>query len=346
MVIYRTYQKMGYYVVGVMLAIFFIFVIPLSSFESIDQEKLDQLSANSFPPDVPLLTSDPASISLKCVSHGFSYDIHNADNTEFMSIKIPGCSNISKVGHPALPYIKKLIAVPESSEYSLNISIGETVELEGISVLPAQREMDITDIMNGLYKDPDIYNQDSAFPSAAAEIKKTFKNRNQYVVEIHIYPLRINPVTNHAEFYKDISITVNNQNPVSSVCVPTGPFAGICKNNLINYSDDTGFLSQTSNRELLRSGSGNVDSCTSLSSCNGTDYLIIVGDSLWIDSTANYWTMELARKRAEYNGFNVCVINIGSIIHPDSIDSANADILLKEALIEFYDDNSAACLFR
>ena len=312
-----------------------LFVISLS--QSLSSTEIHVLSNRV--PEVTLVSSSSDFISLICDTYGFSYSNVDIGGEEFLRMNIHDCRNTSIVGHPSVPYITRLIAVPECSEYELEIVHGEVIEFNNINIYPAEDLAFLDNMGREVYRAPDVYNQNAYYPHAAAMIEDTFKIRNQQVVELRIFPIRVNPVTNVALFTKDISIRLITKNPASAVNVSTGPFNRICQNALLNYSFGIGMSHDSNSRGLLGSSMGSVDSCISLSSCNGTDYLIVVGDDLWEDNTANYWVMELARKRAEHNGYNVCVINLGSIIDPDSIASENADSLFKDELIDFYQNN-------
>lgn len=307
-----------------------------------DYDKLYSLSGNNFPPNVSVHESERDSISLNVKCSGFDFYLINGEGMTFTRITIDRCLKMNNVGHPELPYIQKLIAVPQAESHSIEYSIRDSISYDNVTVFPCpktvhERDSELT-VREEFTIDDDIYMSNRFIPEKVVEIADIYNIRNQRVIELRIYPLQFNPAINKVVFYRDFDIVIRNQNSISPVCVKNGPFANICTNVLLNYSTP---LSSADSRAMLSTTSGRVDSCTSLDNCTDIDYLMIVGDSLMRDSTACSHIMSLARKRATWNNFNVCVINIEDIITIDGNEEV-ADSLLKCELVSFYESNDQA----
>jgi len=296
--------------------------------------------------DVLVINSSRDSVSVEINNYGFTSEIMNAGGEQYERIRIKGCSRVSETGYPELPYIRKLIAIPECSDLDTNIQYSDTVELTDINIYPVPELVEGYHCLEEQFSiSDDAYNSDRYFPgNKPAIIKNVFKIRNQKVAEVHIYPIKYNPVKKTAVFIKDIDLTLSFEDPASEVSVNAGPFQKVCENALLNY-DYLGGLSQN---HILGFQSGNYDDYTSLEACanNNTDYLMVVGHDLWDTLTTQPDSLNcvrlLAKKRAEYNGFNVSIIDIENIINNSAIQSASADSMLKLELMAFYDSMNTA----
>lgn len=299
------------------------------------------------PPKLSVVSSDINRTIMKLNIEGFSHEDIITRFGHFDRISIESCFRKTDTGYPEIPYYRTYIAIPECEDVIVRASHIKQSKVGKINVCPAP---ELIYDPEGNYEEfsikSDAYSSNSQYPSEIVELVRTFKMRDQNVAEINVYPVSFNPVTNEAVFSSEIDITLHCISPVGQICVDTGPLANVCKSLMPNYSFASGIISSSS-RPFLKSGFGNWEVCSSYSEIvnNETDYLIIVGDTLYnsaaiYDSlTAWEWILELAKKRAEFTGLNVSVVKISDLISTPITGSSDED--LKSEIIDIYESESA-----
>lgn len=298
-------------------------------------------------PVVQLLQSNDETISFTAEFFGFSEEPVLYDGKEFSRIAIENCFKLDTPGLPELPYMKKFVAIPACEDVRLESVVIKEDKIENILIYPAPRiekEPNPDDCSTRLKEvfeqNSEAYSKDEDFPKEVARIERIFKIRNQHVAELHIFPLQYNASQNTAIFSKEMEVRLIYEFPSGPFCVPTGPFERVCEKIIMNYESLSAPINRAHERMILGGGPGSVDSCTSLSGCvqNNTDYLMIVGHNLWLNSAVRSKIWDLGVKRAEFNRYNVSIIDIDYIV---DVELSNADSLLKEELLDFYDQNQA-----
>jgi hypothetical protein len=297
-------------------------------------------------PQCVVMSSDRESLNFKIQFSNFSSEIVTGDEKKYSRIRIPSCPVTDETGYPELPYIKKFVAIPECKDISVAFSAKDH-QANDIDVYPVPRivyepnpEGCGPQPREQFEKNAKAYAQDALYPEATVKVAKVFTIRGQRVAELHIYPLHYNPKKRVLHVTESLDITLTYKEATFSVCMPTGPFESLCKSLLLNYEYGSA-SAQAPGRFAVNSGTaGHVDTITSLTQCPGADYVMIVGHQLWTSGVAKNAVLSLAQKRADFNGFTVAVIDVADIVgFPASVD---ADVTLKEHLIEFYQDYSNA----
>ncbi|MBN1164096.1 MAG: T9SS type A sorting domain-containing protein [Candidatus Krumholzibacteriota bacterium] len=290
-----------------------------------------------------VLVSNSALFTLHVKSRGFEHETVESEGIVYSRLKIQGSPYLRVSGKPQIPYVRKLVAVPECEGFDLKVSIKESEKLSGINIYPAPELVKGPEgkFEEKFVRNENTYSRDEFYPPVKAEIKNVFRIRNQRVAEVHIYPLRFNPARREMEFNREMEVEISYRSAIGPVCEPNGPFGRVCEKLLVNYGPEFGIFSDTAERPFLTSGEGTVAVCTTLTqaAANNTDYLIIVGHDLWLDAGTNSLVMQLAQKRADFNGFNVSVIDVDYIA---TIDDNNDAEEIKASLYTFYYNNDAA----
>ncbi|MBN2070495.1 MAG: T9SS type A sorting domain-containing protein [Candidatus Krumholzibacteriota bacterium] len=289
------------------------------------------------------MTSNTDKININIRTEGFDYEIIEADGENYARIRIDGCGVLTEEGSPELPFIRKLVAIPECEELLINARVIKSEKMERFIMYPAPKiertpEGGIKEVYT---RKREAYSKNGVIPENSAELTRTFYIRNQHVAEIRIYPIRCNPVTKEAEFAQEIELDITFKGAFGPVCVDNGPMGRVCENSLVNYGPEFGIFSESTGRTILGSGPGTVEICATLAqaTANNTDYLIVVGHELWDDPGAQNSILQLAGKRSVFNGFNVSVIDVTNIAN---IDDYQDHLEIKESLYNFYHSNSAA----
>ena len=132
------------------------------------------------------------------------------DTSVFQLLNIQGMGKIDNVGKPALPCYNDILAVP--SKNGLGIKIVEAIyqDYKGFNIAPAiEPQIDSTSRLPIKYTlDKNIYDANSFYPSAVAEIISVQDFREAPIAFIQIRPVQYNPKTKTVRCYSRIKYQV------------------------------------------------------------------------------------------------------------------------------------------
>ena len=132
------------------------------------------------------------------------------EGESYSKLSIPGQSATWQVGHPELPKVVKVIAIPATGNVELYVEPGSFTIYEGINIPPAQEEdlWDVAGAGDQLYFDDVCYEENAFYPSTLAEISEPMVARDLRIVAVTMYPVQYNPVTKQLRVYSDLSVSV------------------------------------------------------------------------------------------------------------------------------------------
>jgi len=130
---------------------------------------------------------------------------------EFSVIKFQDCFFYNEeIGHPAVPYIKKIIAIPDKGDISIEINNKKTILLENTyKIYPAQEPLPEIENYQPIFRyDENFYNTATEYNSDVVRIENVGIVRSYRFVELYIFPLQYNPSTGEVEIIYDMDITI------------------------------------------------------------------------------------------------------------------------------------------
>ena len=154
------------------------------------------------------------------------------------------------------------------------------------------------------------YSTNAFTPQLTVEIVEVGSIRSQRMAEVWIYPVQFNPVTGQLQVYTDIEITLSFINPTSGVSVNTGIFSNICQNVMLNYTE--GGIGASVNDRSQTPGTVSWVTVNNTSGQITADYLIIAAPAFFNSQNADL--LALAQHRANYNGFDVAIVNVAHVV--------------------------------
>ena len=105
---------------------------------------LDELTAAATPPSLEIASSDLNGLTLVVRTPGVVTKTVEHDGTEYREISFPSYYHTTEVGHPCIPAVSQLIAVPEGCEIEVSVSIGDSVKSQCWTVLNRQARLNAT----------------------------------------------------------------------------------------------------------------------------------------------------------------------------------------------------------
>ncbi len=209
------------------------------------------------------------------------------DEMGYQRLRVQGAGRTDSTGFPELPLLKYLAAVPLCDSVIFTIQPLDSIILDNYNVYPAPELVEQTAPEGYTYlaeqftKNDSIYGVDDFYPSDIAEIFAQGFIRDQGVSEVHLQPVKFNPVQQKIKVYFSLQVNLTFVNPVSEVNVETGIFNGVCYGSLINYNP-SGVSSAININSSLP---GTVERLTDKNTHNVIcDYLIISANSLFNNS--------------------------------------------------------------
>jgi hypothetical protein len=258
-----------------------------------------------------------------------------------------------KAGWPQVPYIRLLVAVPDSADLNITIYKSDYTLFEDYSLYPVPRV--VFEDSGGCICPKEVYTYDTLFyqkdtlyPDRFYQVNNDGRWRDQRLLEVFLYPVQFNPQQEVIYFHNRLDLRIEYAGTVVENESGLGPFEEIGREILLNYP---GIDRQPPPHEPPA-----VHYYTDLiDPDNIADYIIVTHIDFINNETASYWIYKFAEWRVDHNQFDVGVVNMSDVydefLEPDYSDSAKA---LREFLVYAYnhwnapsipDGHFAYCLF-
>jgi hypothetical protein len=211
------------------------------------QAKLDN---NAF---YEIQKSDTKELIIEISIPEFTVEKSTHQGIDFLTINIPGYSQIGDPGKPQLPIKGFLVGIPPGSNFKLTILDYECEILQRCNIRPApavnfkqdktlhQQFLKNEDITHKFLLDQSLYSTNNFFPAQIATTGSTALIRNQNVASFQIFPIQFNPVTQEIRCYKKIKIKVDflsdniNVKSAGNIIDKSIHFEKLLKTSLLNY---------------------------------------------------------------------------------------------------------------
>lgn len=152
-----------------------------------------------------LKNTTPDYISAQKFDNGIAYEDFSAVSKILMMQK----------DAPALPMFSESLIIPDTGDFSVQVSFDSYVEIENVLVMPSKGSLK----RNVIPADVPLafgpaYSQDNFFPGSLAQAGNPYIFRKTRGVTIAFYPYQYNPVSQKLRVYKNITVSViPNQQP-------------------------------------------------------------------------------------------------------------------------------------
>jgi hypothetical protein len=316
-----------------------VLILCITGFVFADWMKVLGTSESPLPPKKWVIATDSSFVFIRNETVGFIQEDTVVDFENFQRIKIPEEPvdyDTNNIGKPQIPYIRLLIAVPDSAEFDITVYESDPSLFEDYLLYPVPEIIFESDAGGHVYPvenfmcDVSFYSQDTLYPGTFYEIKSDGHWRDQRVLEVFLYPVQFNPHRHEMYFYHNLDIRIEYLGDIVENLHGLGPFEDLGEELLLNYSGDT---------TGTRGGSApSVHYYTDLlNPGNIADYLIVTHEDFLYNPTAAQWIDDFAWWRANHNLFDVGVVKMQDIYaqFPDS--SPDSAAVLHEFLKYAYD---------
>ena len=299
---------------------------------------LDGVTTSPAPPSSQIISSSAGEMIIWVRTPGVLSALVDHEGTEYTELSIPEYAHTHETGHPRLPAIRQLVAVPRGCTVELTSAILDSVDYSGSLVSPVPTEVTRYTSQGWEYLDHefaldgDAYATAGFYPSRAAEVEYAGIMRGQAVALVTVYPLRHDPVAMDTRAYPSVVVTLGFSGGGAGAPASLGPFERIAESLILGYAGSV----QTTRRGPADPGT--VQVCSGVQECAGidADYLMIVEGSLM----GSEYITDLANHRANYNGYNVAIVSDQTVAQnpPHTIIS---DVAIRDFISDVYGDTWA-----
>jgi hypothetical protein len=220
-----------------------ILCICLISFLNADWKRVIGRSDAPLAPEKEVMKSDSLGVFIKTAVFGFIEQDTTVDNKDFKRIEIPEepiDQDTIRAGKPQIPYIRLLIAVPDSCDFNITVYESDYTLFEDYLIYPIPRI--VFEETSGCFCSKEVYTYDATFyqkdtlyPGKFYEIISDGHWRDQRVLEVFLYPVQFNPAQELMYFYSGLDLRIKYSGEVIENNNGLGPFEEIGREILLNY---------------------------------------------------------------------------------------------------------------
>ncbi|MCD4683000.1 MAG: hypothetical protein K8R86_06930, partial [Bacteroidales bacterium] len=204
--------------------------------------QLNEQNKPQTPPIVTLISDDNSSSVLKIEISGFELKNFNVKGQEYQMIDLLTESFVTKPGFPGLPYIAKVLAIPDQAAVSVEIlETGDIHTFQNINLPPARTSWMEGDPETSYIVNKEAYSSNSIYPNAYVDVDAPSIFRNFRIARVSVYPIRYIPAKSELQVVSSITIRVNYGageviNPKTTPKRPIAPsFGQLYKDFIFNY---------------------------------------------------------------------------------------------------------------
>ena len=211
-------------------------------------------------PNISLVSDDNTSTVLKIEISGFELKDLNSGKHNYQVIDLLSESFTKNPGCPRLPYIAKILAVPDQASISVEIlETGKMQSFTNISLPPARESWVEGSPETPYIENPLVYNSIKGFPGEFAQLDKPSVFRDFRIVRVSMFPVHYLPAKKELQVVSSITIRINYGtgkivNPKTSAQKPIAPsFGKLYRSTIFNYQSvlDKSYGGKENGHELM-----------------------------------------------------------------------------------------------
>ncbi|RLD51597.1 MAG: hypothetical protein DRJ05_18240, partial [Bacteroidetes bacterium] len=221
---------------------------------------LNKQNTSASPPNVTLISDNNTSTVLKIEISGFDLKDFNSDGNKYQIADLLTGSFTTKPGLPELPYIAKVLAVPDQAAISIEIlETGEIQTFQNIYLPPVRTSWQEGFPETPFIENMDIYTSNTKYPNEFAMIDPPSIFRDFRIARISVFPLRYLPANKELQVASSITVRINYGsgkvvNPKTTSKKPIAPsFGQLYKDFIFNYQSvlDNSYGGKEDGHELM-----------------------------------------------------------------------------------------------
>ena len=205
---------------------------------------VDKNKVSNTPPKVTILSDDNNSTVIKIEISGFNVKELLTDGKTYQAVDLLTEIFSTKPGYPELPYISKVLAIPDQSGISVEVLETDNIQtFNNIYLQPARLSWIEGQAESPYLENPEAYQSTEVFPNDFAEVEPPSIFRDFRIARVSIFPVRYIPAKNELQVVSSITIRINygtdevvNPKTTSRKAI-TPSFAKLYRSFIFNYQN-------------------------------------------------------------------------------------------------------------
>ena len=213
------------------------------------------------PPAVSILSNDNNSTVIKIEISGFDLRDASLEGKTFQVADLLSEVFTAKAGYPELPYITKVLAVPDHAAVSVEIiETGNVHTFKNIHLQAAKGSWFEGKPMPAYKENTAIFQSDAIYPGEFAQLDEPAVFRDFRIARLSVYPLRYSPANNELQVVSSITVRINYSSKAKAVNPRTASnkgiapsFAKLYRSFIFNYQDvlNSRYNGQENGRDVM-----------------------------------------------------------------------------------------------
>jgi len=196
-------------------------------------------------PNVTLINDDYTGTVLKIDISGFELKNFSSGDNNYQMIDLLSESITINPGYPELPYISKILAIPDKATVSIEIlETGEIQTFTNISIPPARESWLEGSPESAYIENSIIYNSLKSYPGEYAQFDQPSVFRDFRITRVSVFPVQYLPAKKELQVVNSITIRINYNrtgdvvNPKNTHRKPIAPsFGELYRSTIFNYQN-------------------------------------------------------------------------------------------------------------
>lgn len=240
------------------LLLAFMFLVPVSMMA--EWIPLGNKTSTVTPPKVTLLSNTRSSTIIKVELSGFEINSFNTGDKTYQEIDLMTESYTTQPGSPELPYIAKVLAIPDNCGVSVEIiETGPAYTFSNIKLPPARPSWWEGKPEPPYLEDDEAYRSSQFYPGEYASMDAPSVFRDFRISRLAVYPVRYQPDKSELQVYASITVKVVygdgeiiNPKTTPKRAIPRS-FAQLYQSTIFNYQEvlETDYAGQENGREVM-----------------------------------------------------------------------------------------------
>ncbi len=161
-------------------------------------------------PKIQILSDNENSTIVDIEIYGFDLNEINANGKTYHSIDLLTEMHSTQEGYPELPYISKILAIPDNASISYEIlKIDEVQTFKDIHLKPAQKSQFEGMPEFEIKEDFNVYHSLNVFPENQVKLEKPDIFRDFRITRLSVFPVRYIPVKNELQVVSKMTVKIN-----------------------------------------------------------------------------------------------------------------------------------------
>jgi len=171
---------------------------------------LDRNKPTKTPPKVTLLSDDNSSSVIRFEISGFDLQELIADGKTFQPVDLLSEMFTAEPGYPALPYIAKILAIPDRAGISVEVlETGKVQTFKDIYLPPARTSWLEGDPESPFIENSDAFRSDEIFPKELAKVEPPSVFRDFRIARVSVFPVRYVPGKKEIQVVSSVTVRIN-----------------------------------------------------------------------------------------------------------------------------------------